>query len=100
MAIGDERPGVEDRRKDRPAGENAVEDRRSGTSPRRQAPRIKTLKGAKIVSPGALSLNCIVRNISRTGAQLEVQSSVGDEFELVFDDSQTPPQTCRVVWRN
>ena len=64
------------------------------------APRIKTFKGAKVVSPGALSLKCIVRNISETGAQIEIQRSVADQFELVFDDVATPSIICRVVWRD
>ena len=100
MAKDEDRVQIDDRRKANAPGERVAEDRRAGSSARRVAPRIKTFKGAQIVSPGALSLKCIVRNISKTGAQIEVQRSVGDAFELVFDDSATPPQTCRVVWRD
>ena len=69
-------------------------------SEQRQAPRRKVLKGAKISSHHlGTSTDCTVRNLSETGAQLSVVSSVGipDEFELVFSDGQI--KRCRVAWR-
>jgi PilZ domain-containing protein len=67
----------------------------------RKAPRHRTYKAAHIAFVGhAATIDCIVRNLSDTGATLEVASPVGipDEFDLVFkaDGSVRP---CRVTRR-
>ena len=64
----------------------------------RAAPRRKTLKSGRVVINGRSTIDCTVRNLSRSGAKLEVTSVVGipDAFQLQVD-GQT--QTCRVVWR-
>ena len=77
-----------------------IDDRRVAVTDRRIALRMKTLKGGRIVSPTAVSIRCLVRNMSETGAQLEVHTPIlEDTFALVFDDDNWPRRSCRVVWR-
>ena len=67
---------------------------------KRIAPRRRTLKGARIVvNDGFSTFQCMVRNLSETGAQLRVASIVGipDNFALVMDDKQS--FNCTVAWR-
>ena len=66
----------------------------------RQTPRQRTFKGGKISREGFSVLDCVVRNISATGACVEVvsQKSVPDEFELVVTKDNSI-RRCRVVWR-
>jgi hypothetical protein len=66
----------------------------------RVAPRHRVLKAGSIEFNGGI-IDCTVRNISDTGAQIEVASQVGipDNFWLVISGSQTP-RHCRVAWRN
>lgn len=66
----------------------------------RVAPRHRVLKAGSIEFNGGI-IDCTVRNISDTGAQLEVASQLGipDNFWLVISGSQTP-RHCRVAWRN
>jgi hypothetical protein len=69
----------------------------------RRAPRRRTFIGGKIswFSLGA-SIDCVVRNLSESGACLDVDSPVGvpDRFELVFERDQFCRRPCRVVWRS
>lgn len=65
----------------------------------RNAPRFRVAKPAEI-EHGAARISCTVRNLSVTGAALEVfdQRLVPDAFTLiVLDDGLRLP--CRVVWR-
>jgi len=65
----------------------------------RTAPRRRLLKAGKI-SFGGGAIDCTIRNLSETGAALEVSSPVGipEQFTLVIevDHIHVP---CRVVWR-
>ena len=63
----------------------------------RSAPRHRVLKGGHILFGGG-SIDCTVRNLSETGAALDVTSQVGipAEFVLVADGIH---HQCRVVWR-
>jgi len=63
----------------------------------RIAARRRVLKGGKIEFGGG-TIDCTVRNLSDTGAALDVPSPVGipAEFNLVVDGT---PRPCRVVWR-
>ena len=63
----------------------------------RIAPRHRVLKGGHIQFGGG-SIDCTVRNLSNTGAALDVTSPLGipAEFTLVTDDGQ---RACRVIWR-
>jgi hypothetical protein len=72
----------------------------SPQSESRQNQRRTTLKGGRIVfNAGRSTIDCRVRNLSSTGAKLQVTSVVGipDTFDLLLDG--TARQPCRVVWR-
>jgi hypothetical protein len=63
----------------------------------RIATRHRVLKAGSIQFGGG-SIDCTVRNISDTGAALDVTSPLGipAQFTLVTDGNHLP---CRVVWR-
>ena len=65
---------------------------------RRIAPRRNTYIQATIVM-GFNTTPCIVRNVSDSGAKLEVSrvNGIPDRFDLVVPGHR--PQPCRVVWR-
>ncbi len=65
----------------------------------RFAPRRRVLKAGSI-SFGGAAIDCTVRNISETGAALEVVSPlyIPDRFNLIVQ-SDSLNQPCRVVWR-
>ena len=81
-----------------PIDESAIDDRRKSVRDRRLSPRIRTLKGAKILRPTGSAIKCIVRDLSAAGAKIEVHSPVPETFDLVFDLDRSR-RTCRVVWR-
>ena len=64
---------------------------------RRTFSRQRVLKPATISFSGG-AISCALRNVSRTGASLEVDSPIGipEAFDLVMDNSRRP---CRVIWR-
>jgi len=63
----------------------------------RIATRHRVLKGGRICFGGG-SIDCTVRNLSETGAALDVTSPVGIPAECVLEiDGNLLP--CRVVWR-
>ena len=66
---------------------------------KRTAPRQRVLKAGTIAFTGA-GIDCTVRNLSETGAALEVASVVGipTEFSLVIS-ADSVNRKCRVVWR-
>jgi PilZ domain len=66
----------------------------------RRAPRYRVLKAATIDFGGG-AIDCTVRNLSTTGAAIEVPNQIGipENFTLVVpDDGLHLP--CHVVWRN
>lgn len=68
---------------------------------RRVAPRRRTLFSGKIIFNQQSSiLNCIVRNLSESGACLEIDSQVGvpDQFELLVECAGIRAEY-RVIWR-
>lgn len=68
----------------------------------RKVQRTRVLKGAKIIFNQRLSsLDCIVRNLSDTGACLQLASPVGfpATFELSLDGDRSP-RPCRVIWHS
>ena len=81
-----------------PIRDGAIDDRRTSVGDRRSSPRTKTLKGAQISWPSGSAVKCIVRNLSETGAKIEVHSPVPATFDLVFDLDHSR-RSCRVVWR-
>ena len=65
---------------------------------RRSAPRMRVLKSAKIIlTDKAPKIECAVRNISDSGARLQVSTSYGipSTFDLVYDGVR---RHCRVAW--
>jgi hypothetical protein len=67
---------------------------------RRNDQRARTLKSARILLSHHRSvIDCMVRNLSPTGACLKVESMLGipDRFDVMFDmDKSIRP--CRLVW--
>jgi hypothetical protein len=66
---------------------------------KRNNPRRRLLKGAFIVvSDKAPKLECTVRNISETGAALQVSTTFGipEQFDVIIDGVR---YHCRQVWR-
>jgi hypothetical protein len=74
-----------------------ADDRSVAAADRRISQRLRTQKGGQIVSVMG-NVKCIVRNLSDTGANIEIHSPVPTTFDLVFDDGQLS-RSCRVVWR-
>ena len=66
----------------------------------RIAPRRRLLKGAKISFSNGAVIDCTIRNLSATGASLEVSSPVGipERFMLVVEADHRR-MSSRVVWR-
>jgi len=66
---------------------------------KRAAVRQRVLKAGRIAFGGA-GIDCVVRNISQTGAALEVESPLGipHEFTLLVT-ADNSYRSCRVIWR-
>jgi PilZ domain len=77
-----------------PATEAAMEERR-------KVQRGRTLKAGSIVFNSAAGIDCRVRNMSASGACLEVTSQVGvpNDFVLVVGYDRFK-QACHVIWRS
>lgn len=67
---------------------------------RRVARRMRTLKKATIVIQGGYSVfDCVIRNISDTGALLQVGGlGIPSHFTLKYD-APVPQHPCTVRWR-
>ena len=79
-------------------GPNDTHDRNGG---REATPKRRTFKPAKIVLNGRNSvIDCVVRELSDSGALLQIPSEAGvpDEFELALGNK--PPADCYVVQRS
>jgi hypothetical protein len=72
-----------------------VEDRRK-SSERRQASRRRTLRAGRVQWGNGHWSECVVRNLSELGAQLETQGPVPKIFELLIGNQSC---SCCVVWR-
>lgn len=92
--------GIDDRRHGKSS--KSAGDRRKAELARRRSPRMRTLKGARIIASSGYAIRCTVRNVSETGALLELQSStfLAQNIELMFEDPDWAPRLCRVVWRD
>jgi hypothetical protein len=67
---------------------------------RRSRERRKTLKGARIlINEGKSTIDCVVRNVSATGAKLTVASVVGIPDSFILINSDGSRRKCRVIWR-
>ena len=67
---------------------------------RRKTTRHRVLKAGTIAFNRAGVISCTVRNISETGACLEVDSPVGipDQFTLLIEHDHVQ-RPCRISWR-
>ena len=65
----------------------------------RRAPRRRALKGASAILPGGGIIDCVVKDLSDTGARLQVVNalSVPERFELLIPGAKSVQVT--VVWR-
>ncbi|HXD44330.1 MAG TPA: PilZ domain-containing protein [Pseudolabrys sp.] len=63
--------------------------------------RLRTFKGGSIIFGVAAAIDCTIRNMSETGAALEVESPVGipDRFTLLIKP-EFLKRDCRVAWRS
>ena len=66
----------------------------------RVAPRRRVLKAGSISVGGGGAIDCTVRNISETGAALEVVTPlyIPDRFKLIIQ-SDGLNRLCHIVWR-
>jgi hypothetical protein len=64
------------------------------------APRQRMFKAGKIAFNRAAAINGTVKNLSASGAMIEVESVIGipDEFTLLIEADQFRRE-CRVMWR-
>ncbi len=68
---------------------------------RRKAPRHRVLKAGNIGFNRSAGVDCRVRNLSATGACLEVASQIGiPEYFVLAIEADHLHQACHVVWRN
>jgi hypothetical protein len=68
----------------------------------RAASRRRRLRAAQIrFNDGASVIDCTLRDISRSGARLQLPSTldIPEEFELVTSETGVGARTARVVWR-
>ena len=67
---------------------------------KQRAVRRRVLKAGTISFNSAAGIECTIRNLSGTGACLQVESVVGipDSFTLVIATERSH-RACRVVWR-
>ncbi|MGN6570688.1 MAG: PilZ domain-containing protein [Pseudolabrys sp.] len=67
---------------------------------RRSAPRHRTFKGGSISFDLFAGIECVVRNLSETGACIEMDcpGSLPQDFSLVIKPENTR-RACHLVWR-
>ena len=68
---------------------------------KRHTARHRALKGGSITFSGGAKIDCVIRNLSETGAALEVESPIGipDDFTLCVNQEETK-WNCHVAWRS
>ena len=67
----------------------------------RNSPRQRTYKGGSISYASAPAIDCIIRNLSDTGACPEVCNAIGipDNFKLIIKP-ELLTRSCEVAWRS
>ena len=67
---------------------------------RRRYTRMRVLKAAKIVIGTSSVLDCVVRDLSSTGARIEIQNAarLPEAVDVTFDGGHTF-RPCRLKWR-
>lgn len=94
----DSRSHVHDDR-DRAKPDPAPQRWRAAVSDKRIKTRKRVLKsGFIVISEKAPKLECTVRNLSDTGASLQVSTTIGipKKFDVIIDGGR---QRCRAAWR-
>jgi hypothetical protein len=68
---------------------------------KRRAPRMRTIKGASLLLPGTASaFSCVMRNLSETGALVELPSTIGVPAAIILEtQDKSLNRHCRVAWR-
>ncbi|MBI1201898.1 MAG: PilZ domain-containing protein [Rhodopseudomonas sp.] len=68
---------------------------------KRRISRQRTFKGGSIIFGTAVAIDCTIRNLSKAGAALDIESPVGipDEFTLLIKP-EFIKRNCRVIWRS
>jgi hypothetical protein len=68
---------------------------------RRRTPRRRTLKGGTVIFGTAAGISCVIRNMSETGAALEVESpaAIPNDITLLIKP-EIIKRKCRVIWRS
>jgi hypothetical protein len=74
-------------------------ERRLAARDRRRSPRRRLLKTGRTYWQNGDSGECWVRNLSDTGAQIEVRGPTPNAFYLVIGSGEFR-RSCRVVWRS
>ena len=76
-----------------------MQDRRSRE--RRNTARSRILKVAKVILGTSSVIDCVVRNVTNTGARIHIPNTVDlpEAFDLTFDGGYSF-RSCRVVWRS
>ena len=71
------------------------------TGEHRSSQRHRTFKGGSICVANAPAIDCIVRNLSETGACLEVSGTIGipDYFKIIIKP-ELVTRSCEVAWRS
>jgi hypothetical protein len=67
----------------------------------RRSSRRRTIKGGTILFGTTSAIDCVIRNLSETGAALEVESQAGipDSFTLLIKPERIK-RDCQVAWRS
>lgn len=68
---------------------------------RRKVTRSRVLKGAKIIIGSASTIDCVVRNVTNSGARIQIANTVDlpETLDLTLDAGFTI-RPCRVAWRS
>lgn len=68
---------------------------------RRNSARSRILKGAKIILRTTSVIDCVVRNVTNTGARVQLPNTVDlpANLGLTFDGGRSI-RPCRVIWRS
>jgi hypothetical protein len=71
------------------------------TDNKRRKPRLRTIKGATLFLPHtAAAFSCVMRNLSETGALVELPSTLGIPSHVVLRTNDgMVDRHCTIVWR-
>ena len=66
----------------------------------RKHPRMRVLKGAKIILGASSVLDCVVRDLTNVGVRVKIPNTVNlpEDVAITFDGGRTC-RSCRVAWR-